>query len=710
MHLRQCCMQKIKSLLLFGAAWLGAAGALASDTLANPLYTASTLQFEYPVFDKIRDADFAPAFRDGMQQRVAEISRIADNPQAPTFENTVVAMERTGELLGRTSRIFFNLKATLTNPVLDDLERSIAPQLAAHSDAVLMNPKLFKRVKALYDQRNGLKLDAESARLLERYHTDFVRAGAGLSAASQKKLKALNQRMASLETTFSQNVLKEMNDSAVVVDNRAELDGLTENDMQAAADAAQAKGLPGKYLIALQNTSGQPFTATLTNRALRTRLTDAALARGSRGGKFDNRTVYLRLMRLRAERAQLLGYANYAAYQLEVQTAKTPAAVNKLLGDLAPAAVANARKEAADLQQLIDHQKGGFALGPQDWAFYTEQLRKARFSFDEAQVRPYFELDNVLQNGVFYAATKLYGLSFKERKDLPVYHPTVRVFEVSDADGKPLALFLVDMYARRSKQGGAWMSEYMGQSTLMGTHPVIANHLNIPQPPTGQPTLMTWDEVRTAFHEFGHALHGMFSNVKYPQFAGTNVPSDFVEYPSQVNEMWAIWPEVLQNYTRHYQTGAPMPQALVDKLTATAQFNQGFAATEYLAASLLDQRWHQLTPQQIPKDVLAFEATALAGAGVDFKPVPPRYRSTYFSHSAGGYAASYYAYLWSEVLDADTVEWFKENGGLNRKNGDWFRRNILSVGGSVDAVQAFKTFRGRDADVHPLLVRRGLTK
>jgi peptidyl-dipeptidase Dcp len=706
-------MQKIKSFLLLVAACLSAALAQAADAPhnpANPLYTASTLQFEYPVFDKIKDADFAPAFRDGMQQREAEIARIANNPQPATFENTVVAMERTGELLGRTSRIFFNLKATLTNPVLDELERTVAPQLAAHNDAVLMNPKLFKRVKALYDQRNGLNLDAESARLLERYHTDFVRAGAGLSAASQKKLRALNQRVATLEATFNQNVLKEKNDAAVVVDTRAELDGLTANDIQTAADAARAKGLTGKYLIALQNTSGQPLTALLTNRAVRTRLTDAALARGSRGGQFDNRTVYLSLMRLRAERAQLMGYSNYAAYQLEVQTAKTPAAVNKLLGDLAPAAVANARKEAADLQQLIDQQKGGFQLGPQDWAFYTEQLRKARFSFDESQVRPYFELDSVLQNGVFYAANKLYGLSFKERKDLPVYHPSVRVFEVSDADGKPLALFLVDMYARSTKQGGAWMNEYVSQSTLIGTQPVIGNHLNIPPPPAGQPTLMTWDEVRTTFHEFGHALHGMFSNVKYPQFAGTNVPSDFVEYPSQVNEMWAIWPEVLQNYTRHYQTGAPMPQALVDKLTATAQFDQGFAATEYLAASLLDQRWHQLTPQQIPKDVLAFEAAALAAAGVDFKPVPPRYRSTYFSHSAGGYAASYYAYLWSEVLDADTVEWFKENGGLNRKNGDWFRRHVLSVGGSVDAVQAFKTLRGRNADVQPLLVRRVLTK
>ncbi|WP_317201960.1 M3 family metallopeptidase [Janthinobacterium sp.] len=703
-------MTKISSLLLSCVVLLGTSSVQANDAHINPLYTASTLQFEYPAFDKIRSEDFAPAFRDGMLLRAEEITRIANNPASPSFDNTVVAMERSGQLLGRTSRTFFNLKGTLTNPVLDALERSITPQLAAHNDAVLLNPKLFQRIKTLYDQRDALKLDAESERLLERYHTDFVRAGARLSVANQKKLKGLNQRLAGLETSFSQNVLNEINASAVVVATREELDGLAENDIQAAANAAKAKGLEGKYLIALQNTSGQPFTATLTNRALRKRLMDASLARGSQGGKYDNRKVFLNLMRLRAERAQLLGYANHAAYQLEDETAKTPAAVNKLLADLAPAGVANARKEAADLQGLIDQQKGGFALEPQDWAFYTEQLRKARYSFDEAQVRPYFELDSVLTNGVFYAASKLYGLSFKERKDLPVYHPTVRVFEVFDADGKPLALFLADMYARSNKQGGAWMNEYMSQSTLMGTLPVVGNHLNIPQPPEGQPTLMTWDEVRTAFHEFGHALHGMFSTVRYPRFAGTNVPRDFVEYPSQVNEMWAIWPEVLQHYTHHYQTGAPMPQTLVDKLTATATFNQGFAVTEYLAASLLDQRWHQLTPAQVPGDVLAFEATALHGAGVDFKPVPPRYRTTYFSHSAGGYSAGYYAYLWSEVLDADTVEWFKENGGLTRKNGDWFRRNVLSVGGSKDAVQAFRTFRGRDADVQPLLVRRGLVQ
>ena len=703
-------MTKISSLLLSCFVLLGTSSVQANDAGTNPLYAVSTLQFEYPPFDKIRSEDFAPAFRDGMLLRAEEVTRIASNPAPPSFDNTVVAMERSGQLLGRTSRIFFNLKGTLTNPVLEDLERNIAPQLSAHNDAVLMNPKLFQRIKALYDQRDALKLDAESLRLLERYHTDFVRAGARLSVTQQQKLKGLNQRLAALETTFSQNVLNETNASAVVVATREELDGLAENDIQAAALAAQAQGLSGKYLISLQNTSGQPFVATLTNRALRKRLTDASLARGSRGGKYDNRKVFLGLMRLRAERAQLLGYTNHAAYQLEDATAKTPAAVNKLLADLAPAAVANARREAADLQGLIDQQKGGFALGPQDWAFYTEQLRKTRYSFDETQVRPYFELDSVLTNGVFFAASKLYGLSFKERKDLPVYHPSVRVFEVFDADGKPLALFLADMYARSSKQGGAWMNEYVSQSTLMGTLPVVGNHLNIPPPPEGQPTLMTWDEVRTTFHEFGHALHGMFSKVQYPRFAGTNVPRDFVEYPSQVNEMWALWPEVLQNYTRHYQTGAPMPQALVDKLTATAKFNQGFAATEYLAASLLDQRWHQLTPRQLPGDVLAFESAALRGAGVDFKPVPPRYRSTYFSHSAGGYSAGYYAYLWSEVLDADTVEWFKENGGLTRKNGDWFRRNVLSVGGGTDAVQAFRTFRGRDADVQPLLVRRGLAQ
>lgn len=680
-----------------------------SLALAHPFNADSTLPYAMPAFDKIHNADFAPGFRDGMREHRAEIARIAALKDAPTFDNTIVAMERAGQTLGRVSKVFFNLTATNTNPVLEKLERDIAPQLAAHNDAILLDEKLFARIAALYAKRDALQLDPESAHLLQRYYTDFVRAGAKLSAADKAALKRMNQQLATLETRFSQNTLSEANAAAVVVERREQLAGLSDNDIKAAADAASARGLQGKYLLALQNTTGQPFAASLQDRSLRQRLLSASMARGSHGGPFDNRQLVLQLVKLRAERAQLLGYASHAAYQLEDQTAKTTSAVNKMLADLAPASLANAKKEAADIQAQIDAQKGNFSVEAADWDFYAEQVRRARFSFDESQLRPYFELNNVLVHGVFFAATKLYGLTFKERKDLPVYHDSVRVFEVFDADGTPLALFLADMYARPSKRGGAWMNNYVDQSTLLNRKPVVANHLNIPQPPAGLPTLLTPDEVRTAFHEFGHALHGMLSNVRYPRFSGANVPSDFVEFPSQVNEMWAWWPEVLKNYALHYQSGAPMPQALADKLGGSGKFNQGYALTEYLAASLLDQRWHQLAAKDTPKDALAFEAQALKEAGVAFAPVPPRYRTTYFSHIwNGGYSAGYYAYLWSEVLDADTVEWFKENGGLARKNGDWFRQTLLSRGGSNDALQLYRNFRGRDAVVEPLLARRGL--
>ncbi|MFZ6654910.1 M3 family metallopeptidase [Undibacterium sp. TJN19] len=676
---------------------------------ANPFASASTLQFEYPVFDKIRNEHYAPAFAEGMRRQKAEIVAIANNPAPATFENTVVAMERAGQMLNRVSNIFSSLTGANTNPALEALSLDLSPKLAAHQDQIFLNSKLFKRISKLYEARDKLQLDAESYRLLERYYTDFVRAGANLSDADKVKLKALNGKLASLATTFSQNVLKETNASAIIVDNKADLQGLSEDEIAGTAEAAKARGLTGKYVIPLMNTTGQPFEASLANRALRQRLHEASTARGNHGGEFDNRQVAIALAKLRAERAVLLGYANHAAYGLEDETAKTPEAVNKMLSELAPASVNNAKAEAEELQKLIDAQQGGFKLAAWDWAYYTEQLRKAKYSFDDSQLRPYFELKNVLENGVFFAATKLYGITFKERTDLPVYQPSVKVYEVFDANGQSLALFIADMYARDTKRGGAWMNAYVEQSSLFGTHPVVANHLNIPQPPAGQATLLTFDEVRTAFHEFGHALHGMFSQVRYPRFSGTNVPRDFVEYPSQVNEMWATWPEVLKNYAKHYQTGEAIPQSLVDKVSAANKFNQGFATTEYLAASLLDQRWHQLTPAQVPTDALAFEATALKQAGVDFAPVPPRYRSTYFSHIfGGGYSAGYYAYLWSEVLDAETVEWFKENGGLSRKNGDWFRQQLLSKGGSIDPLLSFRTFRGRDPKIDPLLIRRGL--
>ncbi|HJX98094.1 MAG TPA: M3 family metallopeptidase, partial [Chthoniobacterales bacterium] len=587
----------------------------------------------------------------------------------------------------------------------------MAPKLAAHRDEIFLNPKLFARVQELYDNRDKLGLDPESAYLLERYYKDFVRAGAKLSDADKEKLKKINAELATLQSEFEQNVLKEKNASSVVVDRKEDLSGLSDNEKASIAAAAKAEHKDDKFVIQMQNTTGQPLLGSLDNRQLRERIMQTSLARDSHGGEFDTRNTVLRTAQLRAEKAKLLGYANWAAYQLEDQTAHDVPTVNKLLGDLAPPAVVNAKREAADMQKIVDQEKGGFEIASWDWPFYSEKVRKARYAFDESELRPYYELNHVILDGVFFAAGKLYGLTFKERHDIPVYQPDVRVFEVYDRDGKPLALFLGDYYARSSKRGGAWMNAYVQQSDLFATKPVVANHLNIPKPPPGEPTLLTQDEVRTAFHEFGHALHGMFSNVKYPRFSGTSVPRDFVEYPSQVNEMWATWPEVLKNYAKHYKTGEPIPQALLDKAIAAEKFNQGYKTTEYLSASLLDQAWHQLNPSDVPKDAVAFEAEALHKAGVDFAPVPPRYRSCYFSHAfAGGYSAGYYSYIWSEVLDADTVEWFKEHGGLKRENGDRFRAMLLSRGGSADALGLFKNLVGRDPYVEPLLKRRGLDR
>jgi peptidyl-dipeptidase Dcp len=678
---------------------------------ANPLLTESTLPFQLPPFDKIKDEHFQPALEQGIIEEEKEADEIAKQKDQPTFENTIVALEKSGQLLGRARRIFSNFAGANTNPTIQKVEKEMAPKLSAHSDAIHLNGLLFARIDALYQERDKSGLDAESKWLLERYYKDFVRAGAKLSDADKTKLKALNAELATLQTTFEQNVLKEKNAASIVVENRADLAGLSDGEIAAATSAAKAEGKEGKFVIPLLNTSGQPSLASLQNRALREKIMQTSLARNSHGGEWDNKAVVSRTAKLRAERATLLGYANHAAYQLEDQTAKDVPTVNKLLSDLAPAAVANAKREGADMQKIIEQEKGGFQLAACDWDFYSEKVRKARYAFDASQLKPYFELNHVITDGVFFAAGKLYGLTFKERKDLPVYLPDVRIWEVSDADGKPLALFIGDYYARPSKRGGAWMNQYVPQSGLFGTKPVVANHLNIPKPPAGEPTLLTYDEVNTAFHEFGHALHGMFSNVKYPRFSGTSVPRDFVEYPSQVNEMWATWPEILKNYAKHYKTGEPMPTELLDKLLAADKFNQGFKTTEYLAASLLDQSWHQLKPDQVPTDTLAFETQSLQKAGVDYPPVPPRYRSTYFSHAfAGGYSAGYYSYLWSEVLDADSVEWFKQHGGLKRENGDHFRETLLSRGGSDEALKLFRNFTGGDPDVAPLLKRRGLDK
>ena len=683
----------------------------AAPATANPLLEESTLPFHYPHFDLIKNEHFAPAYDLGMADQLKEIDAIAKNAEPPTFDNTIVALEKSGELLNRTGTIFANLNGCNTNPEMQKLQRALAPKLAAHLDAIRLNPELFARIDALYAARAKLGLDPESDRLLWRYDKDFVRAGAKLPRADQEKLKVLNGEIATLQTTFTQNTLKEVAASAVFVDTREELAGLAEAEIAAAAAAAKADGHDGKFELRLQNTTGQPPLTNLTVRATREKVMAASLARGSRGGEFDTRAIVASLAKKRVERANLLGYATYAAYSLDDQTAGSVDVVNKLLAQLGPPAVANARREAADMQAIIDQEKGGFPLGAADWQLYAEKVRKAKYDFDESQLKPYYELNHVLIDGVFYAAGRLYGLRFKERHDLPVYEPTVRVFDVFDADGSQLAIFLADYYARPNKNGGAWMNAYVSQNGLRGTRPVVANHLNIPAPPAGEPTLLTHDEVRTAFHEFGHALHGMFSHVKYPRFAGTGVPRDFVEFPSQVNEMWAVWPEVLQNYAKHYQTGAPLPPALLAKVEATKKFNQGFMTTELVAANVIDQAWHQLAPAAVPgaDGVVAFEAAVLQKAGLDFAPVPPRYRSTYFSHSfAGGYSASYYSYFWSEVLDADTVDWIKAHGGLTRANGDRFRSLLLSRGGSADAMVLFRNFTGGDPDIGPLLKRRGL--
>ncbi len=682
-----------------------------NPTENNPFFEESPLYLHYPQFDKIHNADYKPAFELGMKEHLAEIEAIANQTEAATLDNTLIPMERSGQLLNRVATVFFSMTSANTNDELEKIRSEMAPVLAAHNDKILLNSKLFARIQALYDQRDALELDPESYRLIEENYKDFVRAGAKLSDEDKEKLKAMNAELASLQTTFSQNVLNEVNASAVVVDSLDKLSGMPDANIQAAAEAAKEEDMDGKYLIALLNTSQQPSLTNLEDRALRQRIMEASLARGSHGGEFDNRETLVRIIKLRAERAQLMGYPNFAAYSLENQTARTTEAVNERLASLAPPAVANAKREAADMQEIIDAEGGDFKLASWDWNFYAEKVRMQRYNFDESQLRPYFELNNVLQKGVFYAAGQVYGITFKERHDLPVYQEDVRVFEVFDGDGSTLALFIFDPYARPSKRGGAWMNSYVDQSRLMNRKPVVANHLNITKPASAdEPVLLTFDEVTTMFHEFGHALHGMFSNVNYPEFSGTSVPRDFVEYPSQVNEMWSTWPEVLQNYAVHYETGEPMPQELLDKVLETRKFNQGYKTTEYLEASLLDQSWHQLTPEEVPAadGVLDFEAKSLEDAGVALDTVPPRYRSTYFSHIVGGYSAGYYAYIWAEVLDADTVEWFKENGGMKLENGDRFRQMLLSRGGSEDAMTLFSNFYGAEPDIQPLLVRRGL--
>jgi peptidyl-dipeptidase Dcp len=676
----------------------------------NPFLSESELYLTYPPFDRIEDSHYLPAFEAGMREQLDEIEAITGQAAAPTFENTLVALEQSGRTLARVSSVFFAMSSAHTNDRIKAVQTEIAPRLSAHNDRILLNDELFARIAAVREQRASLGLDPEAERLVEETYKDFVRSGALLGAADKDRLRAINAELAQLQTRFNQNVLNEVNDVAIVVESRAELAGLSDVEIEAAADAARERGLAGKYVIPLLNTTQQPALASLENRALRERIFRTSVARGGRGGEFDNREVLSRAARLRAERASLLGYANHAEYVLDDETAQTVEAVNARLASLAPPAVANAKREIEDLQAIVNADGGQFELAAWDWDFYAEKLKQARYAFDATELKPYFELDSVRENGVFFAASQIYGVRFEERFDLPVYQEDVRVFEVLDHDGSTLGIFLFDPYARPSKRGGAWMNAYVSQSRLFGKHAVVANHLNIPEPPPGEPTLLTFDEVRTMFHEFGHALHGLFSDVTYPSFSGTSVPRDFVEYPSQVNEMWATWPDVLKNYARHYETGESMPPELLERVLAAQKFNQGYATTEYLAASISDQALHQLSAEGVPAAdaLMAFEADALATAGIALSEVPPRYHLTYFSHIMGGYSAAYYSYIWSEVLDADTVEWFKENGGMTRENGQHFRDTLLSKGGSVEAMTLFRQFRGREPDVTPLLERRGL--
>lgn len=674
---------------------------------SNPFFARSPLQYQAPPFDKIKDADYAPAIEEGMKRQIAEIEAIANNPAPPTFANTLEAMERSGELLIRVTKVFFNLAQSNTDEAMQKIRAEEAPKLAAHQDAIFLNAKLYARVKSLYDKRDSLGLDPEGRYLLERYHRNFVRAGAELPEAEQSKLRALNTEEATLTTKFAELLLAGRNAAAVVVDNKGDLAGLSDGDVAAAAKTAEERHLSGKWVLALQNTTQQPALASLESRALRARVLQASESRGDTDGPDDTRGIVTRLAQLRAEKAKLLGFKDWAAYVLDDQMAKTADNAENLLNQLVPAATAKAHREAARMQELIDAQKGGFTLAASDWEFYAQKVRKAEYDLDEAEVKPYFELGRVLQDGVFFAANKLYGITFKERKDLPVYNPDVRVFEVFDADGRSMALFYGDYFARANKSGGAWDDSFVDQSSLLGTKPVIVNVLNFTKPAPGHPALLSFDDVTAIFHEFGHALHGMFSNIRYPTLGAT--PRDFVEMPSQFNEHWALEPTVLAHFARNYKTGEPMPQALVEKIRKSRTFNQGYATTEYLAAALLDLAWHTIPPGTPLQKVDEFEKAALDRFHVDLPQVPPRYRTTYFSHIwDSGYSAGYYAYMWSELLDDDAYYWFKEHGGMTRENGQRFRDMVLSRGGTDDSAKIYRAFRGRDPVVQPLLEERGL--
>lgn len=677
---------------------------------SNPLLQPSTLPYGLPDFAAIRPEHYLPAFEAAFEEHLREISRITMVRSMPTFENTIEALERSGELLDRVAHAFYTVTSADATAEIQKIDEHLAPLMAAHHDAITLDGALYWRVQQVHAQLADLDLDDEQRYLVERHHREMTHAGAALDDDAKARLTQLNQKLSTLNNTFERNLLNDTNDLAVVFDSADELTGLSAGELSAASRSAEDRGLDGGFVISLPLFTGHPYLAQLRDRDARRRIMAASRARGSRDNANDNRPVLREIVRLRAERAELLGYASHAAYVTADETAGTPEAVERMLRELAAPSARNARAERDALQIIVDQTESApFPIEAHDWAFYTEKVRTARYDIDTSALRPWFEAERVLQDGVFFAATQLYGVTFSERHDLVAYHPGARVFEVHNADGSELGLYVLDLYTRDSKRGGAWMNPIVSQSRLRGTLPVVVNNLNVPLPGDGEPTLLTLDEVTTLFHEFGHALHGLFAVVTYPHFAGTNVFRDFVEFPSQVNEMWILWPEVLDNYARHHETGEALDPAIVERLRATETFNQGHDTSEYLAAAWLDQAWHRVGPDAEIADVAAFEAAALADIGLDDPVVPTRYSSTYFAHVfSGGYSAGYYSYIWSEVLDADTVDWFRENGGLTRENGDRFRARLLGVGGSKDPLAAYRDFRGRDAEIAPLLKRRGL--
>ena len=678
--------------------------------VSNPLLQPSTLPYGLPDFAAIRPEHYLPAFQAAFDEHLHEISRITMVRSMPTFENTIEAIERSGELLDRVAHAFYTVTSADATPEIQEVDEQLAPLMAAHQDAITLDSALYWRVQQVHAQLDHLELDDEQRYLVERHHREMSHAGAALDDDAKARLTTLNQQLSTLNNTFERNLLNDTNDLAVVFDSSDELSGLSTGELSAAFRSAADRGLEGKYVISLPLFTGHPHLAQLRDRDARRRIMAASRERASRDNENDNRPVLGEIVRLRAERAALLGYPSHAAYVTADETAGSPEAVERMLRELAAPSARNSTAEREALQGIVDETEATpFAVEAHDWAFYTEKVRTARYDIDTSALRPWFEAERVLQDGVFFAATQLYGVTFTERHDLVAYHPGARVFEVHDADGSALGLYVLDLYTRDSKRGGAWMNPIVSQSHLRGTHPVVVNNLNVPLPGDGEPTLLTLDEVTTLFHEFGHALHGLFAVVTYPHFAGTNVFRDFVEFPSQVNEMWILWPEVLDNYARHHETGEALDPAIVDRLRATETFNQGHDTSEYLAAAWLDQAWHRVASDVEIADVAAFEAAALADIGLDDPVVPTRYSSTYFAHVfSGGYSAGYYSYIWSEVLDADTVDWFRENGGLTRENGDRFRSRLLGVGGSKDPLDAYRDFRGRDAEIAPLLKRRGL--